>query len=191
MSVLDLCTGSGCIPLLLCHLLPSGSAHAIGVDVAEDAIKLATDNAARCDIATARGESDDNSRNVFTPVVGDICDPDLLNSLPAPFDLITANPPYIPRKQYDELPPTIKDYEDRRALLGDLPGSHDGLSFYHFIARFLAQKGVFRDQAIVAFEVGDGTAQAVETILHKSAGLKNTETWTDPLGKQCVVLART
>lgn len=192
LSVLDLCTGSGCIPLLLCHLWPSGSARAFGVDVSEDAFKLATDNAARCHIATARGDCVDNSRNVFAPVLGDLCDPDLLNSLPAPFDLVTSNPPYIPRKQYDQLSPSVKDYEDPRALLGDLPGSpvEDGLSFYHLIARFLAQKGVLRNRAIVALEVGDGQARAVETILHRFAGLRNTETWTDPWGKQRVVLAR-
>ena len=192
LQVLDLCTGSGCIPLLLCHLWPPGSARAFGVDISEDAIKLATDNAARCHIATAPRDYATNPRNVFTPILGDLCDPDFLGSLPAPFDLVTSNPPYIPRRQYDQLSPSVKDYEDPRALLGDLPGSpiENGLSFYHLIARFLTQKGVLRDRAIVALEVGDGQAQAVENILHTSVGLRNTEIWTDPWGKQRVVFAR-
>ncbi|KAL4074261.1 S-adenosyl-L-methionine-dependent methyltransferase [Scleroderma yunnanense] len=186
LSVLDLCTGSGCIPLLLCHLWPPGSARAFGVDISEDAIKLATDNAARCHIAAAHTDC----VNIFTPLLGDLRNPDLHESLPAPFDLVTSNPPYIPKQQYDQLSPSVKDYEDPRALLGDFPGSSDGLSFYHLIARLLARKGVLRDGAIVALEVGDGQAQAVETILHWSAGLRNTEIWTDPWGKQRVIIAR-
>ncbi|KAG1715749.1 hypothetical protein ID866_1417 [Astraeus odoratus] len=194
LSILDLCTGSGCIPLLLCHLWPPGSARAFGVDVSEEAIRLATDNAARCNIATHTDYVTAASPcNTFTPVLGDIRAVDFHEALAAPFDIITANPPYIPMREYVQLSPSVKDYEDPLALLGDLPGSpvEDGLSFYHLIARFLAQKGVLRDGATVALEVGDGQADAVAHILHWSAGLRNTETWTDPWGKARVVLART
>lgn len=190
LSVLDLCTGSGCIPLLLCHLWPPGSTLAFGVDISEQAIELATDNAARCNIPTRSGA--DALRNVFVPVLGDLRDTNLLKELGAPFDVVTANPPYVPMQEYVRLPPSVKDYEDPRALLGDMPESptqNAGLSFYHIIARFLAQKDLLRDGAIVALEVGDRQAGDVEKILHCSAGLRNTEIWTDPWGKQRVVLA--
>ncbi|KAI6098981.1 S-adenosyl-L-methionine-dependent methyltransferase [Pisolithus croceorrhizus] len=190
LSVLDLCTGSGCIPLLLCHLLPPGSTLAFGVDISEQAIELATDNAARCKIPTSSGA--DTLRNVFVPVLGDLRDTDMLKELGAPFDVVTANPPYVPTQEYDQLSPSVKNYEDPRALLGDLPGcpaQNSGLSFYHIIARFLAQKDVLREGAIVVLEVGDRQAGDVEKILHWSAGLRNTEIWTDPWGKQRVVLA--
>ncbi|KIK27949.1 hypothetical protein PISMIDRAFT_146937 [Pisolithus microcarpus 441] len=190
LSVLDLCTGSGCIPLLLCHLWPPGSTLAFGVDISEQAIELATDNAARCNIPTRSGA--DALRNVFVPVLGDLRDTNLLKELEAPFDVVTANPPYVPMQEYVRLPPSVKDYEDPRALLGDMPESptqNAGLSFYHIIARFLAQKDLLRDGAIVALEVGDRQAGDVEKILHCSAGLRNTEIWTDPWGKQRVVLA--
>lgn len=191
LSVLDLCTGSGCIPLLLCHLWPPGSALAFGVDISEQAIELATDNAARCNIPTRLHA--DTLRNVFIPVLGDLRDTDLLKELGAPFDVVTTNPPYVPMQDYDRLSLSVRDYEDPRALLGDMPESptqNSGLSFYHVIARFLAQKDVLRDGATVALEVGDGQAGDVEKILHWSAGLRNTEIWTDPWGKQRVVLAR-
>ncbi|KAI6045961.1 S-adenosyl-L-methionine-dependent methyltransferase [Pisolithus marmoratus] len=189
LSVLDLCTGSGCIPLLLCHLWPPGSARAFGVDISQQAIELATENAAWCNIPTRPGAG--VLRNVFVPVLGDLRDTDVLKELGAPFDVVTANPPYIPKQEYDQLSPSVKDYEDPRALLGDWPGSltQNGLSFYHIIARFLAQKDILQDGAIVALEVGDGQAGYVEKILHRSAGLRQTEIWTDPWGKQRVVLA--
>lgn len=38
LSVLDPCNGSGCIPLLLCHLRPPGSVRAFGVDISEQAL---------------------------------------------------------------------------------------------------------------------------------------------------------
>ncbi|KAI6032835.1 S-adenosyl-L-methionine-dependent methyltransferase [Pisolithus orientalis] len=190
LSVLDLCTGSGCIPLLLCHLWPPGSTRAFGVDISKQAIKLATDNAARCNIPAHSGA--DSLCNVFVPVLGDFRDTKFLKKLGAPFDVVTANPPYIPEQEYDQLSPSVKDYEDPRALLGDLPESpiQNGLSFYHLIARFLAEKGILRNGATVALEVGDRQAEAVENILHCSAGLRHTEIWTDPWGKQRVVLAR-
>ncbi|KAF9222769.1 S-adenosyl-L-methionine-dependent methyltransferase [Gyrodon lividus] len=189
VSVLDLCTGSGCIPLLLCHLWPPGSTHAFGVDISPDAIRLATDNATRCKITT---RVTSNLRNVFIPVLGDLHDPDLINLLQPPFDVVTSNPPYIPKREYDELSPSVKDYEDPRALLGDPPGSsdQDGLSFYHVLASFIATKGVLRDGAIVALEIGHGQAEAVESILHHTARLRNTEIWKDPWEKKRVVFAR-
>lgn len=193
LSILDLCTGSGCIPILLCHLWPPGCAFSIGVDISENAIELATDNAARCNVAMhVDFITADNPRNVFIPILGDLCNPDLLDSLAPPFDVVTSNPPYIPKREYDKLPRSVKDYEDPRALLGDLsPFQDDGLSFYYLIARFLSRKGVLRDGAIVALEVGDKQAHMVENLLHRFAGLQNTETWIDPWGKERVVFART
>ncbi|KAH7929832.1 S-adenosyl-L-methionine-dependent methyltransferase [Leucogyrophana mollusca] len=192
ISVLDLCTGSGCIPLLLCHLWPPGSTRAFGVDISPDAIRLATDNAARCNIP-ASDHAFDNPRNTFIPVLGDIYDPGLLKELDPPFDVVTSNPPYIPQHEYDELPPSVKDYEDPIALLGDPPGAkeHNGLSFYERIAQLIGQQGILRDGAIVALEVGQGQAEAVESILRKRGGLRTTESWTDPWGKKRVVIGRT
>ncbi|KIK91627.1 hypothetical protein PAXRUDRAFT_621078 [Paxillus rubicundulus Ve08.2h10] len=189
VSLLDLCTGSGCIPLLLCHLWPPGSTRAFGVDISPEAIRLATDNAARCNIET---HITSNLRNVFTPVLGDLHDPDLIHLLEPPFDVVTSNPPYIPKREYDELPPSVKDYEDPRALLGDPPESEhrDGLTFYHTIASFIARKGILSDRAIVVLEVGHGQAEAVESILHHTARLRNTEIWSDPWKKKRVVVAR-
>lgn len=193
LSVLDLCTGSGCIPLLLCHLWPPGSTRAYGVDISQKAIRLAVDNAARCSIPSFDPLSlSQSSQNVFVPLLGDLRDPNLFKRIPPPFDVITANPPYIPKREYDKLPVSVKNYEDPAALLGDLPDSkeQDGLTFYHIIAQLLKQKGMLRDGSIVALEVGHAQADAVEDILQRSAGLRNTQVWKDPWNVKRVVLAR-
>ncbi|KAG1862889.1 S-adenosyl-L-methionine-dependent methyltransferase [Suillus tomentosus] len=194
LNVLDLCTGTGCIPLLLCHLWPPGSTRAYGLDISKDAIRLATDNAARCNIPSSQPSSlAPYSQNVFIPVLGDLRDPDVFKYLLPPFDIITANPPYIPKREYDELPISVKDYEDPAALLGDPPDSEeqDGLTYYRLISQLLRQKGMLRDGSIVALEVGRAQADAVEGILQQSAGLRNTQVWKDPWNVKRVVLART
>ncbi|KAF8124986.1 S-adenosyl-L-methionine-dependent methyltransferase [Boletus edulis] len=188
VRVLDLCTGSGCIPLLLCHLWPPASTHAVGVDISPDAVRLAADNTSR---SCTHGR-----QNIFTPLQGDIHDPDLLHHLdpPPPFDVITANPPYIPLHVYHSLPSSVKDYEDPRALIGDPPNaSHtDGLSFYRAIAALLARKGVLAPHATIALEVGHDQAHAVVQILRHTPGLPlgPMEIWKDPWDKDRVVFAR-
>ncbi|KAG1776928.1 S-adenosyl-L-methionine-dependent methyltransferase [Suillus placidus] len=190
LTVLDLCTGTGCIPLLLCHLWPPGSTRAYGVDISQHAIRLAADNAARCNIPSFQPAP--YSQNVFIPVLGDLRDPDVFKRLLPPFDIITANPPYIPKREYDKLPVSVKNYEDPAALLGDPPDSEeqDGLTFYRLISKILRQKGMLRDGSIVALEVGRAQADAVEGILQQSAGLRNTQVWKDPWNVKRVVLAR-
>lgn len=199
LSVLDLCTGSGCIPLLLCHLWPPGSTHACGIDISETAVQLARDNAAHCDVALPRdgpihpAEYGQWNTNTFTPILADIRQKEFMSSahLHPPFDVITSNPPYISRQEYDALPTSVRDFEDRRALLGDPdPQSSDqgGLSFYHSIADILDRPGVFSPGAIVALEVGEGQAGAVADILQSKARIQHLEIWKDPWDKERVVV---
>lgn len=179
LRILDLCTGSGCIPLLLCHLWPPNSTRAVGVDISPDAIRLAADNSFRS-----------HTQNTFIPRLGDIHDQDLLRRLgpQPPFDVITANPPYIPIREYNALPSSVKDYEDPRALIG----GDDGLAFYRAIATLLARKGVLAPRATIALEVGHDQAHAVTRILQNTPGLPlgPMEIWKDPWDKDRVVFAR-
>lgn len=195
LSVLDLCTGSGCIPLLLCHSWPSGTTRAYGVDISDHAIRLATENAARCGIPPSPLSSEVSPKsNTYTPYLANILDPSFKDSLPHPFDIITSNPPYIPLEEYRQLPRSVKDFEDSRALLGDLPNTTetDGAAFYRAIARLVAQKGVLAESenAMVVLEVGHKQAPLVRDILHNEAHLHRTEVWRDPFGKERVVIGR-
>lgn len=190
VKVLDLCTGSGCIPLLLCHQWPPGSVRAFGFDISRDAVRLAKDNATQCGFASE--ESTSLLQNTFHVSLGNILDPAFAHSLTPPYDVLTSNPPYIPRLEYDRLPSCVKDYEDIRALLGDIPGDkeQDGLAFYRGIARIVAQEGLLAAGGLIALEVGHGQARSVEAIMQREGRMPHTEVWLDPWQQERVVFAR-
>lgn len=110
ISVLDACTGSGCIPLLLKSLIPQAHIHAF--DSSDDAIELAYRNKSHSGLEVHFFKDDLFS---FRAV----------DELPK-IDLLLANPPYIPPEDYKkplssngpEL--SVKMYEPMEALVGDL-----------------------------------------------------------------------
>ena len=190
LSVLDICTGSGCIPLVLCHIWPKGSVKAYGIDISPQAIQLANDNALLCGIPVDPGRA--KEENVFLPSIADIRDPASIEALEPPFDIVTANPPYISRRDYERLPPCVRDHEDSRALLGDDEDAQDqmGLSFYHIIARIVSHWGFLKPDALVLLEVGDGQACAVRQIMRRGGGFREVEIWKDAWGKARTVVVQ-
>lgn len=212
INVLDLCTGTGCIALLLCHLLPKGRVRATGIDISASAVKLAHENSVRVGMdlkpmANGAGvDSNHSHSNGFVPVQADILDPnfaDIMSSYSAPFDIITANPPYIPLHEYEQLSMSVRGYEDRRALLGNvhiesrnLPAGcrERGLVFYHAIAGIVresrrAGRSILNSGGHIALEVGHDQAQEVRGILRQNAGMAFTEIWRDFAGIERVVVA--
>ena len=188
-KILDLCTGSGCIPLLLCSELPRGAIKALGVDISRAAIKLANRN--RDKYAYISLESHGVWQNHFEALQSDIFSTrftKILQDHPLyPFDVITSNPPYINRVDYDRLPHSVKSYEDLLALIGEMPASYHptgsfnktqrseanakGLAFYHRIAdlirndEFLIQSGgdvVLEVGIHQAVDVGELFANALQ-----------------------------
>ena len=201
ISLLDLCTGSGCIPLLLCHTWKPGSVNTYGVDISSDAITLARDNAERCGIhVPTMTYPRPSSFNTFKPLLGNIRDPSFIHSLglKPPFNVITSNPPYITRREFMDLPSSVKDYEDHRALLGDpdVPEgdptscSDEGLTFYRSIAGLIAHQDILADEGVVALEIGSAQADDVTTIMKHEAKLDRIDVWKDPWDKDRVVIAR-
>ncbi|KAJ7497477.1 S-adenosyl-L-methionine-dependent methyltransferase [Mycena latifolia] len=186
LSVLDLGTGTGCIPLLLCHLLPAASVRAFGVDISSDAVNLAAENAALCGFSPS--SANNASRSSFQPIQSSFLDPNFPHAnlgIAPPFDLITSNPPYISWPEYVQLPHSVTHYEDPKALFG----GPDGLDFYHAIATLVARKDFLSPGAVVAVEVGDGQAESVQKIFRTTAQMK-TEIWLDPWHKMRTVVAR-
>lgn len=187
VSLLDLGTGSGCIPLLLCHLWPPGSINAHAVDISTHALRLAEENAKRCGIPLQRNEK--NPHNTFSVHNANFLAPDfskVASRINPSFDIITSNPPYIPFNEYLTLSPSVLDFEDPKALFG----GPSGLEFYHAIARLVFSKEILRPNAMVALEVGHDQATSVENIMRATGRFCHTEIWLDPWGKQRTVIAR-
>ncbi len=196
-KVIDLCTGSGCIPLLLCATLPSGTVNALGVDISEEACQLALENANLHGFAATNGE--DSPLRIIRQ---DICSPAFLSQFePNSFHVLTCNPPYIPYEQYVQLPHSVKDFEDPRALLGDpylLPANcatevasqepNTGLFYYRLLATIIPRL-LRPKKSVCALEVGIGQAISVEAMLRETQFFRRVEVWKDGAGIGRTVIA--
>jgi release factor glutamine methyltransferase len=144
--VLDLGTGTGA--LLLAVLAECPDAFGIGVDRAPAAAALAARNAARNGLA---------SRAAF--LAGDWG-----AALSGQFDIIVANPPYIPDAEIPGLMPEVARFEPAAALAGGA----DGLDAYRALLPVLPS--LLAEGGVAVLEVGIGQADPVES-LGRAAGL--------------------
>lgn len=165
-EALDLCTGSGCVAIAFGKKRPTW--RVLGVDVSKDAASVATDNAERL------GATWNTSFLVS----------DLDASVPAEsrFDLITANPPYIPTAELATLDRDVRDHEPRLAL----DGGPDGLDLVRRV--IAAARARLRPGGVVALEVGQGQAAALGPLLDAS-GFTRVEVARDTAGIDRVVSA--
>ncbi len=106
--IMDFGTGSGCIALSLASELPG--ARVIGVDISEDALALARENAEALKLTDRV-----SFLNSETVDLSDVLEPGSL-------DAIISNPPYIPTESYKRLADTVKNFEPQSALDGGPDG---------------------------------------------------------------------
>lgn len=163
--ILDLGVGSGA---LLCALLTEfANARGVGVDISADAANMARGNVDACG----------HSHRVEIRVG------DWTQGLAGPFDLIVANPPYIPTVDLPRLPREVRDFDPWLAL----DGGFDGLAAFRRIipeARSLLAPGGW---LIAEF----GQAQAAGVIaITKLYDFANTITYQDLAGRERVVAVR-
>lgn len=173
-SLLDMCTGSGCIGLSLAILGDFKSVMA--ADISPKALAVARKNAERL-LQKAAGRNQ-------TPDV-QFVESDLFGQIPkgSRFDVIVSNPPYIPTRVIEELEPEVKDHEPRLAL----DGTEDGLEFYR---RLAAECGAFLNPGgRIYFEIGYDQGTAVKELL-ETAGFIETEIIKDIPGQDRVAAAR-
>ncbi|CAN5845029.1 hypothetical protein BH11PLA1_BH11PLA1_14180 [soil metagenome] len=102
LLIADLCTGSGCIAIAIAKHLPG--ARLVATDISPDALALAAENAARAAVS---------DRLDFT--LGDLLAP-LLGQGHGPFDILCANPPYIPDHEWEAVPANVRNFEPTLAL---------------------------------------------------------------------------
>jgi release factor glutamine methyltransferase len=119
-SILDIGTGSGCIPISLKKKLPQAKVYSC--DVSQQALFVAAKNAAAQNITIHFIQSD-------------FLNADTWPRLPA-VDIIVSNPPYIPHHNQHSMLPNVLAYEPHLALF--VP-NEDPLVFYDAIARFAQQ----------------------------------------------------
>jgi release factor glutamine methyltransferase len=166
MRALDLCTGSGCVAITLARERPTSSVFA--GDVSADALAVARGNALRLgayNVALREGD-------LFGAV-----DPGRR------FDLITANPPYIPSGDLPTLQADVRDHEPRLAL----DGGADGLALLRRVIEGAAAHLV--PGGVVALEVGAGEAALVAELFRVAGAFSAIEVRRDGARIERVVSA--
>lgn len=144
---LELCTGSGCIPVSLCKNRQDVKGKA--TDLFPETLEIAKRNAER------NGVSDK-----IDFVLSDVFGVDRWKEYK--FDAIISNPPYIPTKDIEDLSKEVKR-EPRAAL----DGGEDGLDFYRVI---IGQYGKYlKENGIMLLEIGYDQGDALKE-LAKEAG---------------------
>jgi release factor glutamine methyltransferase len=163
-SVLDLGVGSGAI--LLSILAERPAARGLGVDVSEEALAVARDNAASLGLAGRMALL----RGDWTEGLGE-----------STFDLVVSNPPYIASEVIETLEPEVRDHEPRLAL----EGGEDGLMHYRVLAPEILR--VLKPGGRFAVEIGYDQKAPVEA-LFREAGAVDVQTLQD-LGQRDRVVA--
>lgn len=196
LSILDLCTGSGCIGLALAKHLYCKTV--LLLDKSDKALEVAKENYRRlfleqegvkeewqCSVLSSGREPDSNRirEQVLNPSVH-FLESDLFESLPSymeengisAFDILVSNPPYIRRDVIESLDAEVALHEPVLAL----DGGEDGLDFYRSIAkegkRFLFPGGR------VYVEIGYDQGTSVKDIFQKE-GFLDVEVFQDYAGR--------
>lgn len=171
-TILDLCTGSGCIAVALAKALPHATIYA--VDISNTALLLTQENC---------------KHNRITNVT--CIKSDLFNALPKgiSFDLIVSNPPYITEDEWCSLDVSVTHWEDKTALVA----KDDGLAIIkriiHDAPTFLKANSDIQSHNIpqLTIEIGYKQGPSVQHLMD-AAGYHATKIIQDLEGKDRIVV---
>lgn len=150
ITVLDLCTGSGCVGIAL--------ANATGVnvtmsDISKSAIKIAKNN------NTLNNKT--RAEKLLPAINPNFVLSDMFENIKCKFDIIVCNPPYICSSELNKLEIEVRDFDPALAL----DGGKDGLDFYKIIAskasRYLENGGT------LYLEIGINQSDKIVKLLDK------------------------
>ena len=172
--ILDMCTGSGCI--LISILKERADAHGTGVDLSDEALKVAVRNARTLEVAE---HAEFVQSNLFSEMQNIVygteymkrtavkdtvkmteCENSNRNYSRA-YDMIISNPPYIPTAEIEDLMDEVKLHDPRMALDGMEDAFNDGkvqygLPYQSNVQGFFYNKDLF-DKAGIAYPTDDTT----------------------------------
>ncbi len=161
--ILDIGTGSGCIPITMSIELTDATVEA--VDISQDALETARENAKLL-----------NANIVFHQL-------DTLSKehLPSTYDIIVSNPPYVMAREKKLIQANVLNHEPHLALFVE---DGDPLAFYNAIiskaTRSLNPKGM------LYFEINEQFGNEVSEVM-ENAGFRNIKIIKDMQGKDRIV----
>lgn len=157
--VLDIGTGSGCIPISLKCLIPSATVSAC--DISENALEVASKNSNKNKVEV----------NFF------IADALNLNDTLPKYDVIVSNPPYIKRSEEEQIHDNVKKHEPHLALFVE---ENDAIIFYKRIIDFCCEH--LNEKGKLYFELNPLTANEVDAYAISKKCFKTTELLNDMSG---------
>ena len=164
-SLLDIGTGSGCIPLAVKNKCPE--LVCVGIDVSALAIAVAKENADSLGL-----EVDFVQQDVFSlPFISTVV------------DVIVSNPPYIPKMEIDSMSPNVLDYEPHSALFVE---DDNPLLFYQQIAKI--GRDILNKNGKIYFEIHENFGDQVVNLL-TNLNYSNISLCKDLQGKDRIVKA--
>ena len=142
-NVLELCTGSGCLAIMMADAFPNAAVDA--VDISTDALAVAARN-------VTQYELDDRVTLIAS---------DLYQNVPAnkKYDLIITNPPYVNSASMGKLP---REYQQEPQIA--LDGGSDGMDLVRQIVAGAAER--LTDDGILMVEIGNERAYAEAAFGH-------------------------
>ncbi|SRR5258705_4864103 len=164
-SIIDIGTGSGCIPITLKKKLPGANISAI--DVCSEALFTATENAIEL-----------NAEVSF--ILLDFLDEEKWKDL-GQYDMIVSNPPYVKQSEINTLHERVKEFEPHLALF--VP-DNDALLFYKKISDFSLKH--LKPGGSLFVEINETLGEPVVNLLR---GFVNIELKKDMQGKDRMVKA--
>ena len=166
-TILDIGTGSGCIPITLKKENPSLELYAL--DLSEGAVEMALKNALKNEVSI------DISRL-------DILDKNNWGAIPM-LDIIVSNPPYIPFSEMELMPQNVLEFEPDMALFVD---NKEPLIFYQKIAELALLR--LNTKGLLYFETNEYNAKEVKEML-TSKGFQSIVIRKDLSGKDRMIRA--
>lgn len=142
--ILDLCAGTGCIGLAIAHRVKD--ARVTLGELSPGAIRVAKKNIADQRLSGRVSCIRVDARQPAARFLGT-------------FDMIVSNPPYVTTGEWEQLDPSVRDFEPRMAL----DGGEDGLDFYRAIVENFT--GALKPGGYLCLEFGMGQHEAVQEIL--------------------------
>lgn len=167
-TMLDMCTGSGCIGISITK--NSKIKYTTLIDISKEALEIANKN-------IILNKVDNKCSTLHSDLFSN------LNNSNIKYDIIVSNPPYIPTKDINGLDISVKK-EPTIAL----DGGKDGMNFYRKILK--QALNYLNNNAVLIFEIGYDELEKFKKIINSYAEYKIVESLKDYGGNDRVVVCR-
>ncbi len=167
-SILDLCTGSGCIAVSAAAHCPHASF--LATDISEAALAIAQKNA---DTNGMQAKIQFRQSDCFAEIPAN-----------SAFDIIVSNPPYIPEAEIELLEADVRQHEPRLALAGGA----DGLDYYRRIIQ--EADSYLKDDGLLMLEFSPEQEASLKALLEASGKYTDVRVKADLAGRARVIISK-